>query len=69
VMDPPRSTPLYTEGVACRQPCVGVLNATAVSGTPLPPLRCSSGATDAMALAEQVNGTGRMSRLLWYASL
>ena len=68
LMDPPRSFPLYTAGVSCRQPCVTVLNATAVSGAPLP-LRCSSGASDAIALAEQALGSGRMSRLLWYASL
>ena len=67
-LEPQRSYPLYTAEVSCRQPCVAVLNATAVSGAPLP-LRCTSGASDAIALAEQALGSGRMSRLLWYASL
>jgi len=67
-LDPPRSSALYTAGVSCGQPCVFVLNATAVFGAPLP-LRCSSGASDAIALAEQALGSTRMSRLLWYTSL
>jgi hypothetical protein len=67
-LEPARSTPLYTNDVSCRQPCVAVLNATAVSAVPLE-LRCSSGASDAIALAEQALGSGRMARLLWYASL
>jgi hypothetical protein len=66
-MEPARSSPLYGAEVSCRQPCVGVLNATAVFGAPSP-LRCTSGASDAIALAEQALGSGRMSRLLWYAS-
>ena len=68
LLDPARSSPVYTAGVSCRQPCVVVLNATAVCGAPLP-LRCTSGASDAIALAEQALGSTRMSRLLWYASL
>ena len=67
-LDAPRSSPLYIAEVSCRQPCVVVLNATEVFGAPLP-LRCSSGASDAIALAEQALGNARMSRLLWYASL
>ena len=68
LLDPARSYPLYSGEVSCRQPCVGVLNATAVSGTPLP-LRCRSGVSDAITLAEQAIGSGRMSRLLWYTGL
>ncbi len=67
-LEPPRSVPVYTTGVSCRQPCVGVLNMTAVSGTSLP-LLCASGASDAIALAEQVHGSGRLSRLLRYAGM
>jgi hypothetical protein len=67
-MEPARSSPLYTGEVSCRQPCVVVLNMTAVSGARLP-LRCTSGVSDAIALAEQALGSPRMSRLLWYASL
>jgi hypothetical protein len=67
-MEPPRSTPAYMAEVPCRQPCVDALNASAVPGSPSP-LRCSSGASDAISLAEQALGPGRMSRLLWYASL
>jgi hypothetical protein len=65
---PPRFSPLYTGEVACRQPCLAMLNASAVPGA-MRPLRCSSGASDAVALMEQAIGTGRMSRLLLYASL
>jgi hypothetical protein len=67
-LEPASSYPLYTAEVSCRQPCVVVLNMTAVSGERLP-LRCTSGVSDAIALAEQALGSPRMSRLLWYASL
>lgn len=67
-LDPARSSPVYSAEVSCRQPCVFVLNATAVSGA-LPALECTSGASDAIALAEQAVGNPRISRLLWYASL
>ena len=65
---PPRFSPLYTGEVACRQPCLAVLNAPTVPGAAMP-LQCSSGASDAIELMEQAIGRGRMSRLLWYASL
>jgi len=67
-LEPASSLPVYTTGVSCRQPCVFALNAASVAGNPMP-LRCSSGASDAIALAEQALGSGRVSRLLWYASL
>jgi hypothetical protein len=67
-LEPARSTPVYTDTVPCRADCVFVLNATAVSGVPQT-VECTSGASDAIALAEQALGRTRMSRLLWYASL
>lgn len=67
-IEPGRSAPLYTGEVDCAQPCVFVLNATAVSGA-FTPLECTSGASDAIGLAEQALGPSRTSRLLWYASI
>lgn len=68
LVDPARSSPVASAEVSCPQPCVFVLNATAVSGA-LPALQCTSGASDAVALAEQAVGNPRISRLLWYASV
>jgi hypothetical protein len=67
-MEPARFVPIYALNVACRQPCIDVLNMTASEGAPQP-VRCTSGASDALSLAEQADGRGRMTRLLWYASL
>ena len=67
-LDTARVSPLYTGQVSCPQRCVFVLNATAVSATS-EPVRCTSGISDAIGLAEQAIGSARMSRLLWYSSL
>jgi hypothetical protein len=67
-MEPASTTPVYADRVACPQHCIDVMNATSVSA-PAPPLRCSSGASDAISLAEQAQGSTRMSRLLWYTSI
>jgi hypothetical protein len=67
-MEPPHASAVYTDEVSCRQPCLVALNAAEVSGAPMP-LQCTSGTSDAIALAEQAIGSARMSRLLWYASL
>ncbi len=66
-LEPARGV-VYTGEVACRQPCVEILNATAASATTRP-LACTSGFSDAYGLAEQALGPSRMARLLWYASL
>jgi hypothetical protein len=64
-LEPARS--VYTATVSCRQPCVFVLNESAGS-TPLQPLACASGISDAAELSRQVVGNARLWRLGWYHS-
>ena len=68
-LEPASSEPVYTNVPTCRRECVFVLNVTATSGAPTPPLDCTSGASDAIPLAAQVVGNPRITRLLWYASV
>jgi hypothetical protein len=68
-MEPASAIPVYTDGVRCPQHCVDILNVTSVSAPAAAPVRCSSGAIDAISLAEQAHGGSRMARLLRYADL
>jgi hypothetical protein len=65
-LDPARSFPVYGAKVACPQPCVFALNATAVSGE-YRAVTCTSGTSDAIELARQTVGNPRILRLLWYS--
>lgn len=65
-LDTARSIPVHATKISCAQPCVFVLNATAVSGAHQA-VTCTSGASDAIELARQTVGNPRITRLLWYA--
>jgi len=67
-LEPAASHPVYVADVSCRQPCVFVLNETAVSA-PSKPLTCASGASDGIDLVRQALGKPTSSQLLWYSSL
>jgi hypothetical protein len=66
VLEPARAYPLHTPGISCRQPCVFALDASATV-TPQP-LRCASGACDALDLMRQADQRAAGSPSLWYGS-
>jgi hypothetical protein len=67
-LEPACTVPAFGARVTCAQPCLAALNAPDVYGVPAE-VRCSSGVSDAVSLAEQALGGSRMARLLWYTSL
>ncbi len=64
-VEPARSHPVHATEVSCPQPCVFVLNETAVSAA-LPRVVCTSGVNDSVELARQTGDNPRLSRLLFY---
>lgn len=56
------STPLHSAEVECSKPCLAVLNAAECGAAE--PVRCTSGVSDAMELARQVQSQA-LTRVMW----